>query len=228
MANFHTHLTVAAAGSGALASTLLAAEQITAGEATVLWALGAGAGLLPDIDADSSRSIRWIFNTLAIIAALITLMVLYRHLALPALWGSMVISFLAVRFGAMPLFAQWTVHRGIFHSLLALPFFTFCTVILAQGVFSLSTTMSWLAGCFVLLGAFIHLLLDEIYAVDLEGTRLKRSFGTAMKPFSLNTPIASAAMAIAVIALFPSTPSFQPFLRFWSQIDLPALMRLTL
>lgn len=228
MANFHTHLAVAAAGSGAFASALLAAEQLTPGEATALWALGAGAGLLPDIDSDSSKSIRWIFNTLAIICSLVTLLVLYPHLSLPQLWGSMAIAFLAIRFGAMEIFARFSVHRGIFHSLLVLPFFTFCTVILAHGVFGLSVAISWLAGAFVLLGAFIHLLLDEIYAVDLEGTRLKKSFGSAMKPVSMNNPLASVAMAGAVAMLFPATPPLQPFFRFVAEIDWLALMRVTL
>ena len=33
----------------------------------------------------------------------------------------------------------------------------------------------------VILGFLSHLLLDEMFSVDLRGTRIKRSFGTAMK-----------------------------------------------
>lgn len=219
MANFHTHIAVAAAGSGILASTVLAADAVTPGQATVLWAVGAGAGLLPDIDSDSSRSIRWIFNGLAVISALITLMVLHNQLSLYALWAAMGFTYMAIRYGAMPLFAEWTVHRGIFHSVLVLPFFTLATVLLSDQVFQLPVYLSWLAGLFVLFGAFIHLLLDEIYAVDLEGARLKASFGTALKLFSFNNLLGSAGMAAAVAVLFIAVPPIEPFVQFVAAVD---------
>ncbi len=219
MANFHTHIAVAAAGSGLLASTVLAAGAVTPGQATVLWAVGAGAGLLPDIDSDSSRSIRWIFNGLAVISALIVLMVLHTQLSLYVLWAAMGFTYMAIRYGAMPLFAEWTIHRGIFHSILVLPFFALVTVVLSDQVFLLPVHLSWLAGLFVLFGAFIHLLLDEIYAVDLEGARLKASFGTALKLFSFNNLPGSAAMAAAVAMLVMTVPPVEPFVRFVTAVN---------
>ena len=38
-----------------------------------------------------------------------------------------------------------------------------------------------MSGLFVSVGYVIHLVLDEIYSVDLTGARVKRSFGTALK-----------------------------------------------
>ncbi|MCV6590398.1 MAG: metal-dependent hydrolase [Marinobacterium sp.] len=214
MADFHTHIGVAAAGSALLASTLLAAEAISPGQAIVLWALGAGAGLLPDIDSDSSRSIRWIFNGLGVLAALSVLLNFYKGFPIYIIWAAMGFTFLAIRYGAMPLFAAWTIHRGIFHSLLVLPFYALCTVLIADHIFLLEPWLSWLAGIFVIFGAFIHLLLDELYAVDLEGVRLKSSFGTALKPFSFNNLPVSVAMLVLVMSLASIVPPVEPFLAF--------------
>jgi len=47
-------------------------------------------------------------------------------------------------------------------------------------------------------------------SVDLWGHRVRRSFGTALKPFSLAAPGASLAMLAAALALGFTSPSIQP------------------
>jgi len=219
MANFHTHISVAAVASGLLSSTLLVADVVSPGEATILWVLGAGGGLLPDIDSDSSRSIRWIFNSLAVLASLITLLATHSQLPLYGLWLAIAATYIAVRYGAMPLFAEWTRHRGIFHSLLALPFFTLITVYIAEQLFQQPVWLAWTAGTFICAGALVHLILDELYAVDLEGLDLKASFGTALKPFSLNNLVTSGVMGVSVAALVWFAPPIAPFLRVLERVD---------
>ena len=53
-------------------------------------------------------------------------------------------------------------------------------------------------GLFVLIGFIIHLVLDEIYSVDVEGAVIKKSFGTALKLFDYHSWRASGLMAIAL------------------------------
>jgi hypothetical protein len=89
--------------------------------------------------------------------------------------------YLLIRFGAGKLLAQVTVHRGMFHSLPAL-------AIAGEFAFLLCAHENfWLrvfnAGA-VMLGFASHLVLDEIWSVDLRHLRLKSSFGTAIKLWS--------------------------------------------
>lgn len=53
------------------------------------------------------------------------------------------------------------------------------------------------------LGGMSHLILDEIYAVDFDGVRLKtkRSFGTAVSFWKERYPVASGLVYVALIGL---------------------------
>ena len=46
---------------------------------------------------------------------------------------------------------------------------------------------AWLTGLFLFIGFLIHLALDEIYSVDVEGRTIKKSFGTALKLFDTHS-----------------------------------------
>ena len=70
-----------------------------------------------------------------------------------------------------------------------------------------------MAGLFVLLGYIIHLILDEIYAVDFTGAHLKRSFGSALKLFESRSPSASLLMAGALAATLIVSPPSADFRR---------------
>ncbi len=48
-------------------------------------------------------------------------------------------------------------------------------------VFDLNSLVSWVYGFMITFGYFVHLILDEIYSVDLGNRRLKKSSGTALK-----------------------------------------------
>ena len=129
---------------------------------------------------------------------------------LPWVWAACALVFLLVQFGVRQIFARFTVHRGIFHSLLAGFLFMF---IAAAGAAALgaSGTTSWFLALFLGFGYCIHLLLDEIFSVDFMNITIKRSFGTAFKLFDYRNMATSALMAIAVIALFFLTPSYAEF-----------------
>src|SRR5262249_50646196 len=79
-------------------------------------------------------------------------------------------------------------------------------------LFGLATVTSWLIGCFVALGYMIHLLLDEIYSVDITGARIKKSFGTALKFASIEEFKTSVGLGIATVAVFfLATPTLGDF-----------------
>ena len=211
MANFRTHISVAATGGALLAFSGWQAQWWPPSQALLMFALTAFGGILPDIDADRSRSIRLIFNLLSVPALVLGVVVLQAWLSpgiLLMVCGGL---YLAVRFLGSALFARLTVHRGIWHSLLA---GVSCGMLAAAISFQLLAQSAWLAwshGMAVTIGFVIHLLLDEIYSVDLEGARLKRSFGTALKLADSRRPLSSLLMLIATLTLLPWLPPWADF-----------------
>ncbi len=119
-------------------------------------------------------------------------------------------TFITVRYLLLYLFKKLTSHRGVFHSLLAALFFTVLTTNISFHLFQYTNLFAWLSGIFIGLGFIIHLLLDEIYSVDLSNTKLKRSFGTALKLYNYKNGYASMLMFICLLALYSLTPVLHP------------------
>jgi hypothetical protein len=71
--------------------------------------------------------------------------------------------------------------------------------------------VAWLAGGFLTIGYLTHLILDELYSVDVMDTRLKASFGTALKLIDPRHPGATAAMAVATVIAFLLAPPLKTF-----------------
>ena len=204
MANFQTHLNVGIFASGGAVLALKGLDLVPPGQALTLFALGVTGSVLPDIDADISAPGRTFFGVLGAALAFgwtLPLVGHYRSLTLAVIWFAL---FLAVRFLLFETFARFTVHRGIWHSWLAVAFVSLATVNLGHRLLDQSPRAAWVAGLMVGLGYLTHLCLDEIYSVDLFNTRVKRSFGTALKPFSLTDPASSLVMgaAVGVLAWF--------------------------
>ena len=207
MANFRTHLNGGILISGAAVLSLHRLGAVPEGLTLVLFGLGVIGSLLPDIDADASAPVRAFFGVLgAALAFAYTLPLAGRHppLTLAAIWVGL---FVSVRFLLGELFARFTVHRGIWHSWLAAGFAALAAVNLAHWLFDLDASAAWASGLMVGIGYLTHLVLDELSSVDLLNTRVRRSFGTALKPFSLKDPLSSLAMlaALAVLAWMAPT-----------------------
>jgi hypothetical protein len=206
MANFKTHFFVASGLSGIAAITCLKAGLAPDVETPVLLGLGMLGGLLPDIDSDNSVPIRISFNLLALFLAFLTMFVFvgrYTVLELLAIWLGV---FVGVRYLVLELFIALTVHRGVFHSVLAAVFFGLGTVSLADHVFGRPYRSAWLYGVFIVLGYLIHLLLDELFSVDLLNQRVKRSFGTALKIVSFKYWQSSLLLALATAGVYSTVP----------------------
>lgn len=116
--------------------------------------------------------------------------------------------YLVVRYLAGALFSRFTVHRGIWHSLLAAGLCGLAAAALSFRLLDQPERLAWLHGLAVTVGFVIHLALDECYSVDLTGARIKRSFGTAIKPFDWKVPGNTLAMLMAGLALAPWLPSW--------------------
>lgn len=215
MANFNTHLSVAlvASSGAAVAATNLDIMHIT--DAPWMIAFGAIGGMLPDIDAGNSKPVRLFFSTLGIIVLLTLVNVLQHNYPPYQLLLMAAASYLSVRYGALALFNKFTVHRGIFHSILTAVFF--CLLMICIGCYLLNWDIlhCWLSGLFIGFGFIVHLLLDEMYSVDLSNRRLKKSFGTALKLYSPRNLTASLLMGALTLALVWITPQPQPLIKAW-------------
>lgn len=210
MANFQTHLSGATITSALAGSTAISLQLVSQTEVIALWALGVLGGILPDIDSDDSTALRLVFNLLGFLGAMFAVMWLYPLMSIMGLWivGSLV--FLFIRYTLVPIFEQFTVHRGSLHSLLAGVMFSLVAVHVAN-LSGTNDVFAWSAGVFVLIGFLTHLSLDELYSVDLSNLEVKRSFGTALKPASLAYPIYTALHVLicaGLIYLLPPPDGF--------------------
>ncbi|WP_413693166.1 metal-dependent hydrolase [Psychromonas sp. KJ10-2] len=234
MANFNTHLNTAVIVTGLGSATLLSAGHTDLNGALWLWFLGSIGGLLPDIDSDNSTSLDTIFNLFAFSAVLLVLHYITTELIIEISFIELIIVPLLV-YGFMkyilrPIFEWFTVHRGSCHSVL---FLAFCGLLTTQVTWQLNgqatvqaATFAWLAGGFVLLGGLIHLMLDEIYSVDLSNVRIKRSFGTALKLADFDNKIITLASILAIAGLvYIAPPTEQAIISLsdWSHFRLQSL-----
>ncbi len=216
MANFKTHLLIAAAASGITSVAIIATDMISPVEIGRYFPLGVAGGLLPDIDSDNAIPTKIFFSLLALYGAF--LMVLwglssYSFAELAVIW---VVVFIFIRYIVFEAFARLTIHRGVFHSFLAGAFFSLLTVNISYYLFEYSIFISWMNACFIGLGYLIHLCLDEIYSVDLMNERLKKSFGSALKLISVNSIKSSLLMMLLTITLYTSCPDVTPF---WNKVS---------
>jgi hypothetical protein len=212
MANFKTHLTVASTLSSILAIGCLAASIASPRDVLVYFAAGTMGGILPDVDSDHSTPTQILFSAFAVVLAFLTVFSkagMYSLVELSLLWLCV---YVLIRYVACKLFTRFTVHRGIFHSLLAAAFFWLLTTAVMSHVFTVPPFNAWLTGCFVWLGYIMHLVLDELYSVDLMGANIKKSFGTALKLISVTNLKATIFLGLATLCLlYFATPRYDLF-----------------
>ena len=139
------------------------------------------AGMGPDLDSQSGKPIRELFGLMGAVAPL----VLMQHMH--AIGGhterAMFLSiclYVVVRYGGAMLIGKLSVHRGMFHSVPALLIAAMLTFLCYK---SDRFAVKLLMAGGVAIGFFSHLVLDELYSVQWNGTRLKlsRSAGSALK-----------------------------------------------
>ncbi|MCF7970170.1 MAG: metal-dependent hydrolase [Methylococcaceae bacterium] len=214
MANFNTHLFIAASASSIGAATLCNANYIDAFDIPWFIFLGTIGGLLPDIDSDNSRPLKILFTSLATLISMLAILAYQEQYKVQHVFIIASGTFFLVRYPILALFKRMTVHRGAFHSILCAVLFTFLTTFTVYYLLNTSIIFAWLSGLFIGFGFIVHLLLDELFSVDLGNAQLKRSFGTAFKLFSIKYLSASMGMLISCALLYLFTPEF-PFIINW-------------
>ncbi len=211
MANFPTHIVVGTIVAGTLATLTLAADVIAPENLVAVTLAGSLGSVLPDIDLKDSRPSRALFAGLAVFFSFSLLFHFAPRLSIAEMWILWIGSLLFVRYGLRNAFHKMAHHRGVWHSWIAGLASAFAAVLMFYYVFDRPDGVAWLAGGFLFIGFLTHLILDEIYSVDVLGNHIKKSFGTAFKPYDWRNPWGSAAMAAAAVAMLFVTPSIGTF-----------------
>lgn len=201
MGNYRQHMTFASSLGVFYAigmSTLAGVHWVYGTVAALLTTLG---GLLPDLDHPIGVQLKGFTGILGVLTAVAVWHRVGRGVPdLPFelhMWLA-VIAYVFVRHGLRRTLAKMMVHRGISHS------FPTCAVWGAAAFLyypSNSTIVRLIMGSAVIVGFLSHLLLDEIFSVDLSGARIKRSFGSALKFWAPSLP---ATLAIYGLLSFLS------------------------
>jgi membrane-bound metal-dependent hydrolase YbcI (DUF457 family) len=217
MANFNTHVGVATGAVTVAVAVTVYWQWITLAQAPWYIAMGVVGGMLPDIDADNSKPVRRLFTFLALVGGLMLWRLFGSCLQDEVLMGLCIIGYLTIRYGLFFLFQKLTIHRGVFHSLLAVIFFGLAATCISYYSLGWEEVNAWYSGLFLALGVIVHLCLDELFSVDLNNGRMKKSFGTALKLFNYKSLSASLLMLILVLILFLSAPSTAYLFAEWEK-----------
>lgn len=181
MANFQTHIsasTILGVTYGTVAYTQFG---VSAGHACVAAGLCSVAGMLPDLDHKLGVPLR---EMLCFVSLMVPMLMIRRFEEIGFSPEQMVfisgVLYVLIRFVGGELFRKFTVHRGMWHSIPAAVLAGMVTYLICLSPENEIRLMkSWA----VVLGFMLHLLLDELYSVDLMNRRIKKSSGTAMKFF---------------------------------------------
>ena len=183
MADFRTHIATSTALGAAYGTAAWFVFEVPLPTCVVAGSLCAVGGMLPDLDSDSGVPQR---EMLCFVSVLIPMLMLPRFIQLGWSTETMVFAsgliYVLIRFGIGNLFRHFTKHRGMWHSIPAAIIAGLVTYLVGLSPeISIRIFKAWA----VVLGFLSHLVLDEIYSVDLNGRRIKvkKSFGSALKWF---------------------------------------------
>ncbi len=213
MANFATHVGVAAVVSTMTATAYLATGRIDSYEALVLSVIGTLGGILPDIDAGHARPLRIIFVGFYALVAFSLVQQGAGSLSILEMWLLLIMLYIVFQYVLLDIFKRSTVHRGIYHSILMAVFMGLLFTSISHAWFQFPAHYAWLSGFFLGLGFIVHLLLDELYSVDFNGRRLKKSFGTAFKLINPKQWQHNVLLIALIVVLLQYTPPTWQFKR---------------
>jgi membrane-bound metal-dependent hydrolase YbcI (DUF457 family) len=181
MADFKTHITTSSVVGVVYGAAGYFYFQLPPSTCGLSAGLCSVAGMLPDLDSDSGIPVR---ETMSFAAAIAPSLMIERWqnlgLGHESIALACVLTYLVVRFGIGTIFKHYTVHRGMWHSIPAAA----SAGLLA---FLLCSSEDWNSRVYksvaVVVGFVTHLVLDEIWSVNLRGVmpKFKKSFGTALK-----------------------------------------------
>ena len=209
MAGFKMHVTtstVVGIGYGVAAHGLFDVPIPTCALAAGLCSVS---GMMPDFDSESGTPVR---EGSAFAAAIVPMLMMDRFQSLG--WTNETIAlaaagiYVVVRFALPYLLGKFSVHRGMWHSFPAAAIAGLLAFMVCSGP---STEIRIFKASAVVVGFMSHLILDEIYAIDMSRGRIrfKKSFGTAMKftSKSLWANLSTYGKLAALIALVVGEPT---------------------
>ncbi|MCL2305990.1 MAG: metal-dependent hydrolase [Planctomycetaceae bacterium] len=197
MADFKTHVSFSTA-AGVVYGTGIWLLDVPAPTSAIAGGICAISGMFPDIDSKTSRALQ---ETLYLIAGLVCMLVLLR-LREFELNGDLVLFigaavFLLTKLIVGEIVVHTTSHRGMVHSIPAALIAGSLVYLLASGPCGFRT----LKALGLVIGYMSHLLLDEIYSVDVRGVRMKKSFGTALKFTCTGKPTKNAFVYALLVGI---------------------------
>lgn len=208
MAGFRTHITTSTALGIGYAAGAHYFFTVPVESCALAGGLCSISGMLPDLDSDSGVPLR---ESVAFAAAAVPVMMIGRFERLGMPLETMVMVgmgiYLVIRFGLAMLLKKYTVHRGMFHSLPA-------ALVAGELAFLIfdheNLWLRYYTALAVLLGFLSHLVLDEIWSLDVRRLRVKSSFGTAVKVWgdSLWANVSTYAKVILLTYLVMQDPQW--------------------
>lgn len=220
MAGFKTHITTSTLLGIGLGSAAYVGFDVPLDQCLLATGLCSVSGMLPDVDSENGVPLR---ESLAFGAAVVPMLLLDRMRHMGMSTDMIVLAsagiYLAIRFGFGKFLRRYTVHRGMFHSLPAALIFAELAFLMCD---TENVTMRYFKAGAVLLGVLSHLVLDEIWSVEIKGVRvrLKKSFGTALKLWGDSTwgNLSCYGKLVALSLLCVGEPTLMRVLH----LDLPA------
>lgn len=221
MADFKTHLigaTLVTGGVATMFATTATGAATTTGDTIGYFAVGIAGGLLPDIDSEVSIPLRIAQRILSTVGTLLVVLNFASTYSMVELVLIAVGTYTVLNVG-FDVFGRLTVHRGLFHSLPATVCFGLTTGLVAHNGFGLDPLRSWFYGFFLVIGVLTHLVLDELYSVNLLGATIKKSFGSAISLGDVSNPLGTAALYGMAVLLFVASPPMGEFLEVVGDSD---------
>ncbi|MEL6897502.1 MAG: metal-dependent hydrolase [Planctomycetota bacterium] len=163
-------------------------------------------GMLPDLDSDSGIPLR---ETSMFASAVVPMLMIdrFRDLGLTReeMAFAALLIYLFIRFGLFEFFKRFTVHRGMWHSLPAAA----SAGLLAYLLMPCSSEMiRYYKSIAVVAGFLTHLVMDEIWSIDVGRMRIKKSFGTALKFWGSDTWANFSVYAKLALLLYVATSDY--------------------
>ncbi len=181
MANFAGHITTSAVLGVAVGAVGSLQFHYDWGPVFLAAGLTTVGGMLPDLDSDSGIPVREMFGLAGVVVPILLLPRLNAQgFTIEQLLVILGAAYMLVRYAVAELFKRITVHRGMFHSIPAM-------LIAGLSIYLLYHTNNQQMRLYFAVGTMVgflsHLVLDEVFAVDLMGVvpTLNQFAGSALK-----------------------------------------------
>jgi len=181
MANFPQHLLFGLTTSSVCSLAGYFQFGLTPVQSGASVVVGTLASLAPDLDHPESIPGKLFFEILGVLVPILAITQIppdyLKKFVLEHWILYFCCSYLFAKYLLFDIFAKITVHRGVFHSI---PAALICGELTFLMFGHLSVKNRITIAIIGMIGYFTHLIADEVYSIDWEGSTLKKSFGTAM------------------------------------------------